>query len=364
MVAALLGASAAGPVSAQVPTSSSSTTPTSVVPTSAPVTTLPPTTTPPTTTSTSSSTSTVAPSSTSSSAPTTSTSEPTTTTSSTVPPTGDDPPPGGSGVSVSDSEVAAFLDSMERTPASSTGPLLDALRPLLDLGLSADEVVKQGMGRFPVGGEAYYRDDFLEFRAGPPVHGHQGNDIWAAFDAPVRSPADGVVRFEEGGLGGKGAFVTEPDGTFYYLAHLNGYAPELTSGMRVTTGQVIAFNGDSGNAKGGPPHVHFEIHPRGGPAVNPKPILDQWLADAIAAVPALLASYLPTSAGNRPVSAVGMARHFDGGLLASRPRGLPTTPETDVDVDEPELDAKVLAEALVEPLTPPVLRSHTVLPLP
>ncbi len=179
----------------------------------------------------------------------------------------------------------------------------------------------RGMGRFPVAGEAYFRDDFLEFRAGPPAHGHQGTDIWAGFDAPVRSPADGVIRFEEGGLGGLAAYVTEPDGTFYYLAHLNGYAPGLRSGMPVTTGQLIAYNGDSGNAKGGPPHVHFEIHPGGGGAVNPKPILDRWLADALAAARGLVASYLPTSAGGRPVTAVGMARHFDGGLLMTGTRG-------------------------------------------
>jgi hypothetical protein len=222
--------------------------------------------------------------------------------------------------------------------------------------MTAEEVAMMGMGRFPVGAEAYYRDDFMEFRTGPPVHGHQGNDLWAAFDAPVRSPADGVIRFEEGGLGGKAAYVTEADGTFYYLAHLNGYAPGLQNGSRVKTGQLIAYNGDSGNAKGGPPHVHFEIHPGGGAAVNPKPILDGWLNDALVAVPALVRSYLPTSAGNRPVAAVGMARHFDGGLMSARPT--PASASQVDGIDEDELDAQVLAEALVETLTPVVLRNR------
>ncbi|MCA1671664.1 MAG: M23 family metallopeptidase, partial [Actinobacteria bacterium] len=219
-----------------------------------------------------------------------------------------------------------------------------------------------GMGRFPIGGEAYYRDDFGEFRSGPPVHGHQGNDIWAAFDAPIRAPADGVVRFEDSGLGGKGAFVTEPDGTYYYLAHLNGFAPELSSGDTVRTGQLIGFNGDSGNARGGPPHVHFEIHPRGGAAVNPKPILDQWLKDALAGVSALVTPYLQGGVsassgggGTRPLTAVGMVRHFDGGggLLTSPSRPAPPAPRSG-----DQAKAQRASDALVSPLTPAVLREH------
>jgi hypothetical protein len=48
-----------------------------------------------------------------------------------------------------------------------------------------------------------------------------------------------------------------------------------------------------------------------------------------------------------------MARHFDGGLLSGHSRG-----ETAEDVDEGAHEAHVLAEALVEPLTPAVLRSR------
>ena len=98
--------------------------------------------------------------------------------------------------------------------------------------------------------------------------------MFAAFDTPVRAPVDGIVRFEDAGLGGKGAFVTAPDGTYYYMAHLNGFNRDLASGAAVKQGQVVGYNGDSGNAQGGAPHVHFEVHPRrrggGEPQADPR----------------------------------------------------------------------------------------------
>jgi len=179
-----------------------------------------------------------------------------------------------------------------------------------DLGLTAEEAAIAGFGRFPVAGPADYRDDWYEARFGPPFHLHQGTDIFAARGTPVRAPSAGVVRFEDGGLGGKAAYVTQPDGTFYYMAHLDGFAPKLASGAAVKQGQVVGYVGDSGNAVGGSPHVHFEVHPRGGAAVNPKPILDGWLAEAITGASALLAA---NSIGvSRAVTGAGVLRRFDG----------------------------------------------------
>lgn len=264
-------------------------------------------------------------------------------------------PPGPPPPSLSEAAVDSFLDGMVRTPASSTSALVDALRALQDSGLSDRDAAMLGMGRFPIGGEAFYRDDFGDYRAGPPVHSHQGTDIFAAFDVPVRSPADGVIRFEEGGLGGNAVFVTEPDGTYYYLAHLNGFAPGLASGSQVKVGQLIGFNGDSGNARGGPPHVHFEIHPGGGAAVNPKPILDKWMGDALANVPALIAPYLGGGSTSRSLTAVGIVRHFDGGLLSGPARDA----EESAKVAQ-EIEAQVVADAIVTPLTPAVLRENEI----
>lgn len=252
---------------------------------------------------------------------------------------------------MSESSARSYVDAASRSGTnSSTNALLDALRPLYDLGLSNEEVLAKGFGRFPLGGQAVYRDDFGEFRVGPPEHPHGGTDIFAPFNTPVRATAAGVVTFANEGLGGKAAYVTEPDGTFYYFAHLNGFAPGLAPGSTVGVGQVIGFNGDSGNAKGGPPHVHFEVHPRGGAGVNPKPLLDQWLADALAGVPDLMAPFRQAS---RPLAAIGVARAFDRRLRAE------PGPADSLSADDGQL-----AEAFVAPLTPLPLRRDAILPLP
>jgi hypothetical protein len=222
---------------------------------------------------------------------------------------------------------------------------------LQDYGFTPQEAMMMGMGRFPVAGQAYFSDDFGAPRLTPEPHVHQGNDIFAAFDTPVRSPADGQLRYAiEPLAGGNAAYVTTADGTWYYMAHLDSFAPGLSSGMTVHQGQLVGFTGDTGNAKGGAPHVHFEIHPRGGAAVDPKPTLDQWLADAIAAVPTLLAPYQQD--GIRPITALGLARHFDEATL-SGPSPLVDTLGEDVAGSE---SARQLADALLAPITPAALR--------
>ena len=227
-----------------------------------------------------------------------------------APPLGDGIGAGGvDAPRLGDGQVAAILDSLQRSGASSTAPLIEALRPLEALGFSAGEAAILGMGAFPVAGRANYRDDWHDARLTPVFHLHKGNDIFAAFDTPVKSPAEGVVRVAEEAVGGKSVYVTAADGTYYYMAHLSGFAADLTTGATVTAGQVVGYTGDSGNARGGAPHVHFEVHPAGGEAVNPKPILDGWLNDAIARVPDLVANYRAQTP--EVLVATGLTRQFD-----------------------------------------------------
>lgn len=240
-----------------------------------------------------------------------------------APPGGDSPETPADKARVVPPGARAAINAVRRTPPNSTRKLLEALRPLQNLGLSQQEAIRLGFGRFPVGGLANFSHDWHYPRFTPVFHLHEGTDVFAAFGTPVRAPADGTLRRSEGAVGGLAVYVTEPNGTFYYLAHLRGYAPGQSSGQRVKVGDVVGYNGDSGNAVGGSPHVHFEVHPRGGGPVDPKPYLDRWLAEALADVPRLIESL---EAGRpRALIATGLTRRLaeGGGGAFAAPVGPP-----------------------------------------
>lgn len=188
-------------------------------------------------------------------------------------------------------EFVPMINSVRRGPPNNTGALLDALAPLRDFGVPEEQAAIIGFGRFPVAGLANYSDDWWTPRYTPVFHLHQGNDIFAALDTPVRAPADGVLRQSNEAVGGLSVYVTQADGTFFYGAHLDTFVKGQASGQHVKTGDVIGFVGNTGDAVGGPTHLHFEIHPKGGAAVDPNQYLNQWIKDAIANVPALVASF-------------------------------------------------------------------------
>ncbi|MBW3651623.1 MAG: M23 family metallopeptidase [Actinobacteria bacterium] len=222
-----------------------------------------------------------------------------------LPPAGDDgevPPPDAGAFPA---HLQALMDSVQRTGSNNTRALIAALAPLGEYGLSPEQAAVVGFGRFPIAGEATYSHDWWFPRFGPGWRLHQGTDIFADRGTPVRAPVDGSVRIRNGGLGGLSVYVTGADGTYYYLAHLAGIAPGLVDGARVTTGDVVGYVGDSGNARGGLPHVHFEVHPRGGGPVDPKPVLDQYIVNALEAADEVIAAYAEAAAkegagGGRP----------------------------------------------------------------
>jgi murein DD-endopeptidase MepM/ murein hydrolase activator NlpD len=217
-------------------------------------------------------------------------------------------------------EYLPIINSVHRTGSSSTRPLLDALRPLQALGFSGQDAALAGFGHFPVAGDASWSDDWLEARFGPPFHLHQGNDVFAARGTPVRAPFDGVVRFATEDAGGNAAYLTVPDGTYYYMAHLDSFSKTFSSGAAVKQGDIVGYTGDTGNAAGGATHVHFEIHPKGGAAVDPKPFLDGWLADAINAAPSLLVTN--NVGAPRAVTSAGILRSFEDQTPAASARNM------------------------------------------
>ena len=104
---------------------------------------------------------------------------------------------------------------------------------------------------------------------------HRGNDLFAPRGQPVYAVADGVVTLVQGGLGGIGVWLSSNYGVDFYYAHFQGYASGLSSGTRVSKGQLIGYNGNTGNARTTPPHVHFQLHPGGRTSqpFNPYPTL-------------------------------------------------------------------------------------------
>lgn len=99
---------------------------------------------------------------------------------------------------------------------------------------------------------------------------HEGTDVFSYYGAPVYAFTDGVIqRYSNSTLGGIGLYLWGDDGVQYYYAHLKGYAAGIFPGKRVEAGQLVGYNGASGNADMSAPHVHFEVHPGGGGPVNP-----------------------------------------------------------------------------------------------
>jgi murein DD-endopeptidase MepM/ murein hydrolase activator NlpD len=202
---------------------------------------------------------------------------------------GDAAPPAGD---VMPDAIRSQVQSVARSGSNRTDGLLDALAPLSAYGLDETQRALVGFGRFPVAGRASWSDDWwMPRHTDARWRVHEGLDIFAPYGTPVVAPVDGVVRISNGGLGGLAVTVRQPDGTYWYMCHLSGVAAGLASGAEVKTGQVVGFVGDSGDAKGTSPHVHLQIHPRGGAPVPPKPVVDRFVADALARAPQLLDVY-------------------------------------------------------------------------
>ncbi|GHH13336.1 M23 family metallopeptidase [Streptomyces lanatus] len=94
---------------------------------------------------------------------------------------------------------------------------------------------------------------------------HTGIDFPVSYGTTVMSATDGTVRTQWNSAYGNMMIVTAKDGTETWYCHLSSY--RVASGTTVKAGDPIAYSGNSGNSTG--PHLHFEVRPGGGSAIDP-----------------------------------------------------------------------------------------------
>jgi murein DD-endopeptidase MepM/ murein hydrolase activator NlpD len=159
-----------------------------------------------------------------------------------------------------------------------TATLVSLLAELTQRGMSLEKAFLKVVGPFPVAGLAWWSDDWHAPRCCPFPHLHQGLDIFAPMGTPLVAAADGYIsqKVNSPSATGFGLEVTDARNVQYFYAHLSAFEPGIEVGTHVEMGQVIGYVGDTGNARGTIPHVHFERQPDGVPA-PPKPWVDRWL---------------------------------------------------------------------------------------
>ena len=137
---------------------------------------------------------------------------------------------------------------------------------------------------FPVLGDVKFTDDFGDFRPQGP---HEGNDLLAAKRSIAVAAEPGKIKFwTTSSSAGCMLYLYGKSGTTYLYIHLNNdvtkdddnrgkcvpgtaYAKGLKDGAHVVAGQSVGYVGDSGDAEGGDPHLHFEVHPNDGDPTDP-----------------------------------------------------------------------------------------------
>jgi murein DD-endopeptidase MepM/ murein hydrolase activator NlpD len=162
--------------------------------------------------------------------------------------------------------------------------LVNAAAKLFAQGRSDEWIAKHLFRPFPLEGPASFIDSWHFARYGPApgeVRKHEGQDIFCNFGEPVLAVQTGVIDFHNDGLGGHVAHLTKPDGSFWYYAHLSGWnTKDFSDGDTVHAGDIIGYCGNSGDAAGGAPHLHFGHYEANGNATNPLGHLLHWLHEA------------------------------------------------------------------------------------
>jgi hypothetical protein len=207
---------------------------------------------------------------------------------------------------------------------------------------------------FPLVGAASLRDDFGESRS--QGWAHPGNDIMAQRRATAVAAEAGTIKlWTTSASAGCMLYLYGESGTTYQYIHLNNdlgpgndnrgrcvpgtaYTPGLKTGSSVAAGEAIAFVGDSGDANGLHPHLHFEVHPDDGEAISPYLHLRRALRLLFPVSPTTvtltLTGTVVDAAVDRILLRVAKVRAFPAGVGAARPGrplalALPATAQID-----------------------------------
>jgi len=168
-----------------------------------------------------------------------------------------------------DPEAAAEMAARQAEIAAALSSAAEA-QALAEAQRAAEEAhrrkVEAGIMFCPVDGSVSFIDSWGFARSGGRTH--KGVDMMASRGTPTVAPVSGDVVHRGSSLGGLSWYVYGDNGNMYYGTHLSGYANQGVGW--VEAGTLIGYVGDTGNAAG-TPHLHFEIHPGGGSAVNPYP---------------------------------------------------------------------------------------------
>ena len=168
--------------------------------------------------------------------------------------------------------TAVSITNFQQSRGLNASGALDApTAAALGLIPSLEQLGLPSMRVFPMQGRCSFVDSWGDPRSGGRVH--EGTDVIGPRGLAIYAVMDGVITRTYSGLalGGNAIRLTVADGTYFYYSHLDSFAPGITNGTPVRAGQIIGYNGSTGNA--GSPHLHFEIHPQGGAAINPYPLL-------------------------------------------------------------------------------------------
>jgi len=217
----------------------------------------------------------------------------------------------------------------------------------------AERVGRSGVPKliFPLVAKTDLWDNYGDPRG---THSHAGIDMENPWHAPVVAVEAGRVSYADSNLGGCMLYLYGRSGTMYLYIHLNndltarndnrgGCVKDVTfavaDGARVSAGEQIAWNGDSGDANGNP-HLHFEVHPGGGADTNPFPHLTRASRPLFAAKAGspfslgLHGELVAAGAGTLTLE-VERVRHYPGGRW--------------LDIDTRTVELAIPEEALVAP---------------